>query len=151
MRAGQPVRLTADLYGDKLEYHGRVVGFGAGTGGAFALLPAQNASGNWIKIVQRVPVRIVLDRAELAQHPLQVGLSMQVKIDTRDRDGERLPRLAQSRPADASAVFGSVDQLADERVKAIIAGNEARASLAPAASVAGGAATAPHLAAIRLR
>jgi membrane fusion protein, multidrug efflux system len=151
MRAGQPVRLTADLYGDKLEYHGRVAGFGAGTGGAFALLPAQNASGNWIKIVQRVPVRIALDRAELAQHPLQVGLSMQVKIDTRDRDGERLPRLAQPRPADASAVFGSVEQVADERVKAIIAGNEARASLAPAASMAGGAATAPHLAAIRIR
>ncbi len=82
MRVGQPAEVTADLYGGKLVYHGKVAGFGAGTGGAFALLPAQNASGNWIKIVQRVPVRIALDRDELRQHPLQVGLSMQVKVDT---------------------------------------------------------------------
>lgn len=94
MRVGQPVRLTADLYGDKQEYHGKVVGFGAGTGGAFALLPAQNASGNWVKVVQRVPVRIALDRAELASHPLQVGLSMDVKVDTHDQNGERLPHVA---------------------------------------------------------
>jgi len=75
------------------------VGFGAGTGGAFALLPAQNASGNWVKIVQRVPVRIALERGELSQHPLQVGLSMQVKVDTRDQSGDRLPHMAQSRAA----------------------------------------------------
>jgi membrane fusion protein (multidrug efflux system) len=102
MRVGQPVKLTADLYGDKLEYHGKVVGFGAGTGGAFALLPAQNASGNWIKIVQRVPVRIALERGELAEHPLQVGLSMQVKVDTHDQSGDRLPHMAQSRIASRS-------------------------------------------------
>jgi len=99
MRVGQPVKLTADLYGDKLEYHGKVLGFGAGTGGAFALLPAQNASGNWVKIVQRVPVRIALERGELSQHPLQVGLSMQVKVDTHDQSGDRLPHMAQSRAA----------------------------------------------------
>ena len=127
MRVGQPVALTADLYGGKLEYHGRVAGFGAGTGGAFALLPAQNASGNWIKIVQRVPVRIALDRAELEAHPLQVGLSMQVKVDTLEQAGERLPRMAQSRGVDASAVFSSVDHLAEERVRSIVAGNEAKA------------------------
>lgn len=97
MRIGQPVKVTADLYGDKLEYHGRIAGFGAGTGGAFALLPAQNASGNWVKIVQRVPVRIALERGELGAHPLQVGLSMQVKVDTRDQSGDRLPHMAQSR------------------------------------------------------
>jgi len=102
MRVGQPVKLTADLYGDKLEYHGKVVGFGAGTGGAFALLPAQNASGNWIKIVQHVPVRIALERGELAEHPLQVGLSMQVKVDTHDQSGDRLPHMAQSRIASRS-------------------------------------------------
>jgi len=102
MRVGQPVKLTADLYGDKLEYHGKVVGFGAGTGGAFALLPAQNASGNWIKIVQRVPVRIALERGELAEHPLQVGLSMQVKVDTHDQRGDRLPHMAQARIASRS-------------------------------------------------
>jgi len=73
MRIGQPVTLHADIYGGKVVYHGRIAGFGAGTGAAFALLPAQNATGNWIKIVQRVPVRIALDREELKQHPLQVG------------------------------------------------------------------------------
>jgi membrane fusion protein, multidrug efflux system len=102
MRVGQPVKLSADLYGDKLEYHGKVIGFGAGTGGAFALLPAQNASGNWVKIVQRVPVRIALERREITEHPLQVGLSMQVKVDTRDQSGDRLPHIAQSRAASRS-------------------------------------------------
>ncbi len=149
MRVGQPVKVTADLYGDKLEYHGKVVGFGAGTGGAFALLPAQNASGNWIKIVQRVPVRIALDREELTKHPLQVGLSMQVKVDTRDRDGERLPRIAQARHADASAFYGTGDRFADERVKSIIAGNDGRAAPGPGAESALAGTT--RLATIRLR
>jgi membrane fusion protein (multidrug efflux system) len=85
MRVGQPVKLTADLYGSKVAYHGHVVGFGAGTGSAFALLPAQNATGNWIKVVQRVPVRVALDPQELAAHPLQVGLSMEAEVDTRNR------------------------------------------------------------------
>ena len=124
MRVGQPVELSADLYGGKLEYHGRVAGFGAGTGGAFALLPAQNASGNWIKIVQRVPVRIALDPAELQAHPLQVGLSMQVKVNTHERDGERLPRLAHASTADASAVFAAQDREAGERVHSIIVAND---------------------------
>src|SRR5205085_11688668 len=100
MRAGQPVTLNADLYGGKVKYHGKVIGFGAGTGGAFALLPAQNASGNWIKIVQRVPVRVAIDRSELGEHPLQVGLSMNVAIATSDQNGERLPRVAQGTPND---------------------------------------------------
>jgi membrane fusion protein (multidrug efflux system) len=134
MRVGQPVTLRADLYGGKLEYRGKVAGFGAGTGGAFALLPAQNASGNWIKIVQRVPVRIVIDRAQLESHPLQVGLSMQAKVDTSDESGDRLPRVAQGRAKDASQVLGAYDRLADERVKAIIAVNEGRAAPARAAS-----------------
>jgi membrane fusion protein (multidrug efflux system) len=127
MRLGQPVEVTADLYGGKLAYHGKVVGFGAGTGGAFALLPAQNASGNWIKIVQRLPVRIALDPEELAKHPLQVGLSMEVKVDTHDRGGSRLPRASQRKVADATAVFGAVDGEAAERVRSIIAANEGRA------------------------
>jgi membrane fusion protein (multidrug efflux system) len=84
MRVGQPVSLTADLYGGKIEYHGRIAGFGAGTGSAFAVLPAQNATGNWIKIVQRVPVRIALDPNELAAHPLRVGLSMTATIRVAD-------------------------------------------------------------------
>ena len=124
MRLGQPVTLRADLYGGKVRYHGTVSGFGAGTGSAFALLPAQNATGNWIKIVQRVPVRVALDPEELAAHPLQIGLSMQVEVDTHDHGGERLPQLVQSARAYTTDVFGSVDATADERVKTIIAANE---------------------------
>ncbi|KRB86446.1 hemolysin D [Sphingomonas sp. Root710] len=81
VKPGQPATLTADLYGGGVEYHGRVEGFSGGTGAAFALIPAQNATGNWIKVVQRVPVRIALDPRELAEHPLRVGLSMEVEID----------------------------------------------------------------------
>jgi len=124
MRVGQPVTLNADLYGSRVEYHGKVAGFGAGTGSAFALLPAQNATGNWIKVVQRVPVRIAFDERELAAHPLQIGLSMQVEVDTHDRRGDRLPQFARSVPAYATDVFGSLDSIADERVKTIIAANE---------------------------
>ena len=81
VQPGQKVTLTSDLYGDSVEYHGTVVGFSGGTGSAFALIPAQNATGNWIKVVQRLPVRIQLDPKELAEHPLRVGLSMEAKID----------------------------------------------------------------------
>jgi len=78
---GQSVELTSDLYGKGVKFKGRVVGFGGGTGSAFAVIPAQNATGNWIKVVQRLPIRIALDPAELRAHPLRVGLSMDVKID----------------------------------------------------------------------
>ena len=81
VRVGQTVTLTSDLYGKKVEYHGKVIGFSGGTGSAFALIPAQNATGNWIKVVQRLPVRIQLDPKELAEHPLRVGLSMEATID----------------------------------------------------------------------
>ena len=81
VRPGQPVELVSDLYGDKVKYRGRVVGFSGGTGSAFAVIPAQNATGNWIKVVQRVPVRISLEPKELAEHPLRVGLSMKAVID----------------------------------------------------------------------
>jgi membrane fusion protein (multidrug efflux system) len=81
VRPGQKAVLTSDLYGDAVEYHGTVAGFSGGTGAAFALIPAQNATGNWIKVVQRLPVRIQLDPKQLAEHPLRVGLSMEVKID----------------------------------------------------------------------
>ncbi|MDE1145330.1 MAG: HlyD family secretion protein [Azospirillaceae bacterium] len=82
VRPGQPVELTSDLYGGRVVFHGQVAGLAGGTGSAFALIPAQNATGNWIKVVQRVPVRILLDPSELAVHPLRVGLSMNVTIDT---------------------------------------------------------------------
>ncbi|KPL66787.1 hemolysin D [Erythrobacter sp. SG61-1L] len=81
VRPGQPVTLHSDLYGSDVEYHGKVVGFSGGTGAAFAVVPAQNATGNWIKVVQRLPVRVALDPKELAQHPLRVGLSMNVTVD----------------------------------------------------------------------
>jgi membrane fusion protein (multidrug efflux system) len=123
MRVGQPVTLTADLYGRSIKYHGAIAGFGAGTGAAFALLPAQNATGNWIKIVQRVPVRIALDPQDLAAHPLQIGLSMDAEVDTHDRSGPRLPQLAVTAPAYATDVFRLSDTQADARVEAIIAAN----------------------------
>ena len=88
VRPGQPATLTSDLYGSKAVFHGRVIGFAGGTGSAFALIPAQNATGNWIKVVQRLPVRIALDPRELAAHPLRVGLSMDATVDVSEK-GER--------------------------------------------------------------
>jgi membrane fusion protein (multidrug efflux system) len=81
VRIGQPVELVSDLYGGKVKFRGKVVGLSGGTGSAFSLIPAQNASGNWIKVVQRLPVRIQLDRRDLAEHPLRIGLSMKAAID----------------------------------------------------------------------
>ena len=86
LRIGQPAQVRSDLYGGSFIYHGHVVGMSAGTGAAFALLPAQNASGNWIKVVQRVPVRIGIDDEDLAKSPLRVGLSATVTVDTTVRD-----------------------------------------------------------------
>jgi len=81
VRIGQKAHLTADIYGRSVVYHGTVIGLAGGTGSAFAIIPAQNATGNWIKVVQRLPVRILLDPAELKEHPLRVGLSMDATID----------------------------------------------------------------------
>ena len=134
MRVGQPVRLVADVYGGGVTFRGTVIGFNAGTGSAFALLPAQNATGNWIKIVQRVPVRVALDPAELAAHPLQIGLSMKVQVDTHDRAGARLPQLAQNVPTYSTDVFGAPDELADERVREIIALNRSGSAASSLAS-----------------
>jgi membrane fusion protein, multidrug efflux system len=130
LRAGQAVKLFADIYGSAVEFHGRVAGFGAGTGSAFALLPPQNATGNWIKVVQRVPVRIALDPAELAQHPLQLGLSMEVEVDTHERSGELRPLAARTTPAYQTKAYASLTELADQRVAAIISANggDARAA-----------------------
>lgn len=123
LRAGQPAKVIADAYGGAVTYHGKIAGFGAGTGSAFALLPAQNATGNWIKVVQRVPVRIALDPGELRLHPLQIGLSMEVEVDTHDRGGERLPKVARSTAAYETQAFASMDGLAERRVTEIIAAN----------------------------
>jgi membrane fusion protein (multidrug efflux system) len=126
LRIGQPVELEADVYGMKVVYHGTVEGLGAGTGAAFALLPAQNATGNWIKVVQRVPVRIALDPKEVAEHPLRVGLSMDAKVDVHDTEGRVLASAAQ-RPARAqTSVFDRGNDQADAEVKKIIAANLGR-------------------------
>lgn len=85
---GQAVNLTSDIYGKEIIYHGKVIGLSAGTGSAFSVLPAQNATGNWIKVTQRLPVRIALDSKELQQHPLRVGLSMHAELDSRDQQGK---------------------------------------------------------------
>ena len=112
MRIGQPVEVHADLYGSDVEYTGKIAALGLGTGSSFSLLPAQNASGNWIKIVQRVPVRIELDPKQLADHPLRLGLSMSVDVTVRDQTG---PSLAAARK-DVAPVLSTVaykKQLAD--------------------------------------
>jgi len=125
MRIGQPVKLTADLYGGHVVFHGTVAGFGAGTGAAFSLLPAQNATGNWIKIVQRVPVRIALDPREIAAHPLQIGLSMKAEVDVKGGDnGARLPAVAGNQAVWTTAAPDTSQRQADERVQAIIAANQ---------------------------
>ena len=121
MRIGQPVRLTADLYGGTVEYRGRVAGLGAGTGGAFALLPPQNATGNWIKVVQRVPVRILLDPAQLRAHPLRIGLSMRAEVEIRDTSGAQLAAAARRTPAYSTQAYTVPAAEADKRVRAIIA------------------------------
>ena len=115
VRIGQPVTVTADFYGHGVTYHGRVVGLSAGTGSAFELLPPQNATGNWIKVVQRVPVRISLDPAELEKHPLRLGLSLHVSIDVHDTSGKVLTRVARHEPVYRTPVFkrdtGEVDRM----------------------------------------
>jgi membrane fusion protein (multidrug efflux system) len=116
MRIGQPVELRSDLYGDDVVYHGHIKGFSPGTGAAFALLPAQNASGNWIKIVQRVPVRIVLDPQELAEHPLRVGLSMHAEVDLHDQGGTVV-----AEPSSAVAATMADRPERDEQTEAMIA------------------------------
>jgi len=121
MRIGQPVTLTADVYGGKVEYHGRVVGFSAGTGSAFATLPAQNATGNWIKVVQRLPARIQLDQKELEAHPLRIGLSMDVDVDTRDNAGPQLG--AAMNTTYRTDVFAQYGAQADAEIDRIIAQN----------------------------
>ena len=123
LRIGQPVQVVSDLYGKDAIFHGSVVGLAAGTGGAFSLLPAQNASGNWIKVVQRVPVRVSLDPKDLRAHPLRIGLSTTVTVDTHQRDGAVLPAGSAASTTPATAVYGADIALADAQADAIIARN----------------------------
>ena len=123
MRIGQPVRLTADVYGAAVEYSGTIAGLGVGTGGAFALLPAQNATGNWIKVVQRVPVRIALDQKQLARHPLRVGLSMEAEVDVANVEGSALAAATRTAAPYTTAAFTHDAQEADALVRKTIVAN----------------------------
>jgi membrane fusion protein (multidrug efflux system) len=122
MRVGQPVTVTADIYGGGVTYHGKIEGLGAGSGSAFALLPPQNASGNWIKIVQRVPVRITLDPSDLQKHPLRVGLSVDVSVDVSDQSGSTMGSAEPSRTMRAD-VNDTGNRLADQLIAQILAQN----------------------------
>lgn len=125
MRIGQSVEMSADLYGDKVVYHGKVMGLSAGTGSAFSLLPAQNATGNWIKVVQRVPVRISLDAQELKANPLRVGLSMAVKVDIATNGSgkgmaavaEKNTELPESDKVDWAAADALIEQIFEKYAK----------------------------------
>lgn len=123
IRIGQPVTLTADLYGKKMEYKGTVAGLGVGTGAAFALLPAQNATGNWIKVVQRVPVRVALDPEQLAKNPLRVGLSMEATVDVRDLSGKTLADAPRSASGTQTQVYAALDDDASTEVRRVITAN----------------------------
>ncbi|APZ41739.1 efflux RND transporter periplasmic adaptor subunit [Acidihalobacter ferrooxydans] len=133
VRIGQPVSLQADFYGGQVTYHGTVMGLAAGTGAAFSLLPPQNATGNWIKVVQRLPVRIAIPEKALKQHPLRLGLSMNVTINTHDRKGTQLTTSQPQRhPNDIAGLYAR--QLAGSRalVAKIIAANQGDAAHAHA-------------------
>ena len=128
LRIGQSATLSADVYGRQVHYRGRVSGLGAGTGAAFALLPAQNATGNWIKIVQRVPVRITLEPQDLAAHPLRVGLSMEVSVDVSDASGKTLADVPRAQPVAQTAVFDVLAAAADAEVAQVIRANLGRSA-----------------------
>ncbi len=123
LRIGQPAEVRSDLYGGSFIYHGHINGMSAGTGAAFALLPAQNASGNWIKVVQRVPVRIQIDAADLARSPLRIGLSATVTVDTTHREGRVLAAQAAERPVGVTEVYTRDLDRANAEADAIVRRN----------------------------
>src|SRR5437773_6102008 len=123
MRIGQPATVVTDLYGGQVEYHGTVVGHGLGTGAAFALLPAQNATGNWIKVVQRVPVRIALQARELLAHPLRIGLSTRARVDVHDDSGPQLAPAPPQEPVLATSAYDIDRSEITARIAHIIAEN----------------------------
>ncbi len=123
LRIGQPVKVSVDMYGSHVEYHGKVLGLTAGTGSALAVLPTQNASGNWIKIVQRLPVRIGLDPAELARHPLFLGLSANIDVSVKNLDGSALSQAPAWPSAQRTDVYMEQDSGADRIISDILAAN----------------------------
>ncbi|RAO74453.1 efflux RND transporter periplasmic adaptor subunit [Dyella jiangningensis] len=126
MRIGQPVEIRADVYGGKVSYKGKVESLGVGTGSAFSLLPAQNATGNWIKIVQRVPVRVFFtDAKQLEEHPLRIGLSTKVEVNLHDQSGPLLAKQAPAQPAFTTDVYKQQLAKADGMIAEIIHANMA--------------------------
>jgi len=125
IRVGQTVVLTSDLYGSEVKYKANIIGLAVGTGSAFALLPAQNATGNWIKVVQRIPVRIGLDAKQLADYPLRIGVSMRVSVDLRDQSGTRVGQKSASNHALTAyrALETLIDAKAKARIDAIVIAN----------------------------
>ena len=123
IRLGQPVKIVSDVYGDDAEFHGKVIGLGAGTGSAFSLLPAQNATGNWIKVVQRVPVRISLDNQELDKHPLRIGLSTEATVDITNDKGNVLASSTAIQPVAQTDVYDQMASKADAEAEQIIRAN----------------------------
>jgi membrane fusion protein (multidrug efflux system) len=123
IRIGQPVKIVSDVYGDDAEFHGKVTGLGAGTGSVFSLLPAQNATGNWIKVVQRVPVRVSLDNKELDKHPLRIGLSTEVTVDITDDKGAVLAEAPAQQPVAETDVYEQMASKADAEADRIIRAN----------------------------
>ena len=123
IRIGQPAKIVSDVYGGNVEYHGKVIGLGAGTGSAFSLLPAQNATGNWIKVVQRVPVRIALNDQDLDKHPLRVGLSTEVTIDITDDRGAALAQAPSDKPLAQTSVYDQMASKADAEADQVIQAN----------------------------
>ncbi len=122
VRVNQPVEMRSDMYGDGTVFHGRVEGVGAGSGAVFSIIPPQNASGNWIKIVQRVPVRISLDKGEVAKNPLLLGLSVKVVVDAHERGGPAISRARDSRDIYKTDVYENAAG-ADELIRQIISEN----------------------------
>lgn len=126
MRIGQPVRIVADLYGGQVEYDGTVQGLGLGTGAAFALLPAQNATGNWIKVVQRLPVRVALDPRQLRAHPLRIGLSTRATVDVHQTSGAQLAQAPRREPVLNTDIYTIDFSEVSARIAQIIADNAPR-------------------------
>jgi membrane fusion protein (multidrug efflux system) len=139
IRIGQPVTLVADLYGKKVDYQGTVAGLGVGTGAAFSLLPAQNATGNWIKVVQRVPVRIALEPKQLKEHPLRVGLSMDAEVDVSNKNGKTLADAPRDAAQAHTQAFATHDDAASDEVRRVIAENAGKGFKAAKSSPASSA------------
>ncbi|HXS03770.1 MAG TPA: HlyD family efflux transporter periplasmic adaptor subunit [Rhodanobacter sp.] len=126
MRIGQPVEIESDVYGGSVKYKGKVASLGIGTGSAFSLLPAQNATGNWIKIVQRIPVRVVFtDPAQLDKHPLRLGMSLNVDVGLHDQNGPTLAQQAPTQPAFSTDIYKQQLAAADAAIKQIVHANMA--------------------------